>query len=92
MMRHVPMSGAGSDPEALVNSAVATAGINLSATSSFCTVNFFAVVWMLPLIPVAGVVFFEDSATDITPVQWITDPFLAIDMKNHVSVSSTIRN
>ena len=69
MMRHVPMSEADSDPEDRFTSAGAAAGINRSATSSFCTVNFFAVVWMLPVIPVAGVVFFEDSATAITPVQ-----------------------
>lgn len=76
MMRHVPMSEAESDPADLFISAVAAAGINRSATSSLCTVNFFVVVWMVPLIPVTGVVVFEDSAIDIKPKQWETRPHM----------------
>ena len=68
-MRHVLMSGGDSVRSVLFISAGVVVGSNRSATSSSCTVNFFAVVWTSLLIPIAEVAFFEESAAGITPVK-----------------------
>ena len=77
-MRHVLISGGDSVTSVLFISAGVAVGSNRSATSSSCTVNFFADVWMLLLIPIADISFFEESAADITP-----------EMKNHMKWKQT---